>query len=192
MRELGMVMGGCLMIALFFVFKIHPELEYTGYSSNSSCYGECYEEYVRVNGTTVEQIQEQKAIAVAKEEAGIVDAFADIRGLWAGCAACHGQEGQGMAVFPALAGQTSDYIVERLYQYKNKEQVGGMSSTMGAQAGQLTYEQSKDYISGRLISYKNREKIGMNSTMMWGQAAALSDRQIEQLSLFVEQGFPDE
>ena len=52
--------------------------------------------------------------------------------------------------------------------------------------------QSKDYISGRLISYKNREKIGMNSTMMWGQAAALSDRQIEQISLFVEEGFPDE
>lgn len=156
MRELGMVMGGCLMIALFFVFKIHPDLEYTGYSSNSSCYGECYEEYVRVNGTTVEQIQEQKAIAVAKEEAGIVDVFADIRGLWAGCAACHGMQGQGQGMFPKLAGQ------------------------------------SKDYISGRLISYKNREKISMNSTMMWGQAAALSDRQIDQISLFVEEGFPDE
>ncbi len=46
-----------------------------------------------------------------------------------------------MSVFPALAGQTQDYIVERLYQYKNKEQVGGMSSTMWAQAGMLTDEQ---------------------------------------------------
>ena len=46
-----------------------------------------------------------------------------------------------MAVFPALAGQSQDYVVNRLYQYKNKEQVGSMSSTMWAQAGMLTDEQ---------------------------------------------------
>jgi len=156
MRELGMVMGGCLMIALFFVFKIHPELEYTGYSSNSSCYGECYEKYVAENGTVVEQIQEQKAIALAKAEAGIVDVFEDIRSLWTGCAACHGMQGQGQGMFPKLAGQSSDYI------------------------------------AGRLNAYKNKEKVGMNSTMMWGQASQLSSRQIEQISLFVKEGFPDE
>ena len=52
--------------------------------------------------------------------------------------------------------------------------------------------QSSDYIVGRLNAYKNKEKVGMNSTMMWGQAAQLSDRQIEQIGLFVEEGFPDE
>ena len=31
-----------------------------------------------------------------------------------------------------LAGQTSDYISDRLYAYKNREQIGAMSSTMWA------------------------------------------------------------
>ena len=109
----------------------------------------CYAEYVKVNGTVVEQLR-------AKQELANADEFSSIRSLWAGCAACHGMEGQGMAVFPKLAGQSSDYIVDRLNAYKNKE------------------------------------KVGVNSTMMWGQAAQLSSRQIEQISLFVKEGFPDE
>ena len=43
-----------------------------------------------------------------------------------------------MAVFPALKGQTADYIVGRLNAYKNRETVGAMSSTMWAQAGMLS------------------------------------------------------
>ena len=43
-----------------------------------------------------------------------------------------------MGIFPALAGQSKDYIVERLYQYQNREEVGNMSSTMWAQAGLLS------------------------------------------------------
>ena len=43
-----------------------------------------------------------------------------------------------MGVFPGLAGQTKEYIVERLYQYQNREEVGNMSSTMWAQAGLLS------------------------------------------------------
>jgi cytochrome c553 len=46
-----------------------------------------------------------------------------------------------MAVFPKLAGQSSDYITSRLYAYQNRETIGAMSSTMWAQAGQLTDEQ---------------------------------------------------
>ena len=131
MKELGMVLGGCLMIALFFGLKIYPSLEYTGYSSNSSCYGECYEEYVALNGTSVDILRAKQALAAG-------DPFSDIRSLWSGCAACHGQEGEGMAVFPKLAGQSSDYITQRLYAYKNRETVGAMSSTMWAQAGMLS------------------------------------------------------
>ena len=131
MKELGMSLFGVGLIAMFFAVKIYPNLEYTGYSSNSSCYGECYEEYVRVNGTLSEIMEKKREIADADE-------FSSIRGLWAGCAACHGQEGQGMAVFPALAGQSSDYIVDRLNTYKNRGQVGAMSSTMWAQAGMLS------------------------------------------------------
>lgn len=134
MNELGKALLGTIFIGVFFGFTVYPNLEYTGVGGGHSCTGECYEEYVKINGTAVE-------IQRAKNELANADEFSSIRSLWAGCAACHGQNGEGMAVFPALAGQSSDYIVERLYQYKNKEQVGGMSSTMWAQAGMLTDEQ---------------------------------------------------
>ena len=131
MKELAMVIFGCFIFAGFFSGVIYPNLEYKGYPRNSSCTGECYEEYVRVHGTVVEQLQKQQAAAAE-------DPFSSIRGLWAGCAACHGNEGQGMGVFPKLAGQSADYISGRLYQYQNGETVGNMSSTMWAQAGMLS------------------------------------------------------
>ncbi|MDA8847024.1 c-type cytochrome [bacterium] len=134
MKELGMTMLGVLAIGIFFVAKVYPNLEYTGYSSNSSCTGQCYVDYVALNGTSVEIEQRKKALAN-------LDEFSDIRSLWAGCAACHGAEGQGMAVFPKLAGQSSDYIVDRLNTYKNRGEVGAMSSTMWAQAGMLSADQ---------------------------------------------------
>lgn len=142
-----MTLLGCFVIFCFFVFKIHPTLEYTGYSSNTSCYGECYEEYVRVNGTSVDILKAKQALAAG-------DPFSDIRSLWAGCAACHGAEGEGMAVFPKLAGQSADYIVGRLNTYKNRGEVGAMSSTM------------------------------------WGQAAMLSDKEINMIGEYIQEGFP--
>ena len=113
------------------LYYTYDNLEYKGYSRAQSCTGECYEEYVRTHGTTID-------ILKAKQELANADEFSQIRSLWAGCAACHGAEGQGMAVFPALAGQSSDYITQRLYAYKNRETVGAMSSTMWAQAGMLS------------------------------------------------------
>ena len=130
MKELGMSLLGCLIISIFFVTKVYPSLEYTGYSSNSSCYGECYEEYVRVNGTSVDILRAQQALAAG-------DPFSDIRSLWAGCAACHGADGGG-GVGPKLAGQTADYISSRLVAYKNNEQVGPMSALMWGQAAMLS------------------------------------------------------
>ncbi len=131
MKELGMVLFGCFIFVGFFSTMIYPQLEYKGYPRNSSCTGECYEEYVRVHGTVVEQLQAQQA-------ANAEDPFSSIRGLWGGCAACHGNEGQGMGAFPKLAGQSADYLSGRLYQYQNRETVGNMSSTMWAQAGMLS------------------------------------------------------
>ena len=131
MKELGMALLGTLAISLFFGFKVYPDLEYSGVGGGHSCTGECYAEYVRVNGTTVEIEQRKKALASADE-------FSSIRSLWAGCAACHGQNGEGMAVFPALAGQSADYVIDRLTTYKNRGEVGAMSSTMWAQAGMLS------------------------------------------------------
>ena len=109
----------------------YNNLEYKGYERVHGCYGECYEEYVALNGTVVE-------IEQRKQELANADEFSSIRGLWAGCAACHGAQGQGMGAFPALAGRDSEYIIDRLTTYKNRGQVGAMSSTMWAQAGMLS------------------------------------------------------
>ena len=109
----------------------HNTLEYKNVSAPHSCYGECYQEYIKTHGTLAEQMAKQA-------EAAAADEFSSIRGLWAGCAACHGQEGQGMGIFPSLAGQSKEYIVDRLYAYQNRETVGNMSSTMWAQAGMLS------------------------------------------------------
>ena len=109
----------------------YQNLEYKGYKRVQGCTGECYEEYVRIHGSVVEQLQ-------AKQEEAAADPFSSIRGLWAGCAACHGQDGQGMGAFPKLAGSDAEYISQRLYAYKNRETIGNMSSTMWAQAGMLS------------------------------------------------------
>ena len=125
-----------------FTLKIYPELEYSGYGGGHSCTGECYEEYVRINGTSVDILKAKQALAATDE-------FSSIKSLWAGCAACHGNEGQGVAVFPALAGKSAEYITDRLTTYKNRGEVGSMSSTMWAQAGMLS-ESDIDTI-GRFI-----------------------------------------
>ena len=131
---------GYVVGILGFLFGIlvftYDNLEYKGYSSAHSCSGDCYIKYVEEHGTSVEIEQRKKEIAKTDE-------FSSIRGLWSGCAACHGQDGQGMGVFPKLAGQTSDYISNRLYAYKNREQIGAMSSTMWAQAGMLSDQDIK-------------------------------------------------
>jgi cytochrome c553 len=134
MSELIKALGGCFAITVFFMIMIYPNMAYSGYSSSSSCTGECYEEYVALNGTAPEMEKRKQALAN-------LDEFSDIRSLWAGCAACHGAEGQGMGPFPKLAGQSSAYIVDRLNTYKNKGQVGSMSATMWAQAGMLSADQ---------------------------------------------------
>ncbi len=131
MNELTGLIGAFLVAFGGLLYYTYDNLEYKGYPRISSCTGECYEEYVKTHGTVVEQLAKQTA-------ANQADPFSSIRGLWAGCAACHGQDGQGIGAFPRLAGQSADYISERLYAYKNKEQIGPMSSTMWAQAGMLS------------------------------------------------------
>lgn len=66
------------------------------------------------------------------------DRFEDIRRVWPTCAACHGAQGQGVGGMPALAGRDADYIISALFQYKNKEQRGPLSSLMWQQASMIT------------------------------------------------------
>ena len=56
---------------------------------------------------------------------------------YAACGACHGANGGG-GVGPKLSGQTAEYIVGRLNQYKAGETVGSQSNMMWGQAGMLS------------------------------------------------------
>ena len=145
MRELGMTLLGCLAISMFFVAKVYPSLEYTGYSSNSSCTGQCYVDYVALNGTAPEIEQRKQALAN-------LDEFSDIRSLWAGCAACHGADGGG-GIGPMLAGQSANDIVGKLTTYKNRGQIGAQSALMWGQAAMLSEKEINligDYIGAGL------------------------------------------
>ena len=124
-----------IVIVMFsLITYTYQNLEYKGYERIHGCTGECYAEYVRIHGTPAQIEQRKKAAAEG-------DPFSSIRSLWAGCAACHGNEGQGMAVFPKLAGQNSEYIIDRLTTYKNRGEVGNMSSTMWSQAAMLSEQE---------------------------------------------------
>ena len=136
MNDIGGLVLGFVVVFSGLLYHTYSNLEYKGYPRTHSCTGECYQEYVAKHGTVVEQLK-------AKQAAAAEDPFSSIKGLWGGCAACHGQEGQGIGVFPALAGGTQDYIYEALMQYKNKETRGAMSATMWAQAGQLSDQEMK-------------------------------------------------
>ena len=135
MKELGMALFGASCILGFFAFVIYPDLEYTGGQSISSCTGDCYVEYVKLHGTPAEIEQRKRALAEG-------DPFSNIRSLWAGCAACHGNNGGG-GVGPALAGQTSDYIIEKLTIYRNGGEVGPQSALMWGQASMLSEDDIK-------------------------------------------------
>lgn len=113
----------------------YSNLEYKGYKGGP-CTGDCYVQYVKENGTPAE-IERKKQAAAAD------DPFSSIKGLWSGCAACHGQKGEGMGIFPKLAGQSATDIYDKLTVYKNRGEVGNMSSTMWAQAGQLSDQEMK-------------------------------------------------
>ena len=130
MKELGMALLGASCILGFFAFVIYPNLEYTGGKSISSCTGECYQEYVRIHGTPAEIEQRKRALAEG-------DAFSSIRGLWAGCAACHSNDGSG-GLGPMLAGQSSNDIISKLTTYKNNGEIGSQSALMWGQAAMLT------------------------------------------------------
>ena len=129
---------GYPLLIVGFMFSLitytYQNLEYKGYDRAHSCTGECYEEYLRVHGTLSEQMAKQA-------EAAAADPFSSIRGLWAGCAACHGSDGQGMAAFPKLAGQSASYIQKALEEYRAGETRGAQSVLMWGQAGNLTDDQ---------------------------------------------------
>ena len=85
--------------------KIYPDLEYTGYSSVGNCTGQCYVDYVALNGTAVEIEQRKKALAEGDPLA--VSVY--------GQAVAHGPGANGGGgVGPMLAGLVPDDIINKL------------------------------------------------------------------------------
>ena len=125
------VLVSVICLSMFGIIShTYANLEYKGVSRVQNCTGECYEEYVRINGTAVE-------IERAKQALAAMDEFSSIKGLWAGCAACHGGQGQG-GVGPMLAGQSSADIISKLTTYKNRGTIGTQSALMWGQAAMLS------------------------------------------------------
>jgi len=128
----GYIFTICLFMTATIAYT-YQNLEYRGVPRIHGCTGECYAEYVRINGTPAEIERKKQALAQADE-------FSTIRSLWAGCAACHGADGGG-GVGPMLAGQSADDIISKLTIYKNRGQIGAQSALMWGQAGMLTEDE---------------------------------------------------
>ena len=128
----GYILTICLAMTGTIVMA-YNNLEYKNVPRVHACYGECYAEYVAINGTPAE-IEKKKQALAAEDE------FSSIRSLWAGCAACHGNDGQG-GIGPMLAGQSSDDIINKLTIYKNRGEIGAQSALMWGQASMLTEEE---------------------------------------------------
>lgn len=54
------------------------------------------------------------------------------------CAGCHGQQGQGMANFPKLAGQSADVLAAKLRDYKAGKTLGAQTAIMAPTAQGLS------------------------------------------------------
>jgi len=127
MREFGLAIGASTLFFSIFLYSTGNDLSM---DTNGNCSGECYQEYVAQFGDVVEHEKRKQQLAAG-------DPFSDIRGLWAGCAACHSANGSG-GIGPKLAGQTADYISNKLGIYKNNGIVGDQSALMWGQAAMLT------------------------------------------------------
>ena len=124
--------------------------EYRGQPTGNNCIGPCYEAVLeRREVARLAQLEQERLIL-----AGVIEAPVVVEDptppMWAGCAGCHGQQGEGMGMFPKIAGQTKEYITTALTEYKNRGQRGKQSMIMWSQASLLSdrdIDVLGDYIS---------------------------------------------
>ncbi|WP_018860921.1 MULTISPECIES: c-type cytochrome [unclassified Thioalkalivibrio] len=64
--------------------------------------------------------------------------------LYSTCIACHGAQGQGSPAFPKIAGQTAEYIADKLVRYRAGETVGDRTALMAPNASRLSDEDIAD------------------------------------------------
>ena len=96
--------------------------------------------YVATLGESGEAAAEPESAPEA-EMAGDADAGGQ---RYATCISCHGAEGQGMGIFPRIAGRSADYVADRLESYRAGEMVGPNSPLMIPQAMGLSDEAIAD------------------------------------------------
>ena len=56
------------------------------------------------------------------------------------CRACHGPTGKGLASYPKLAGQTAEYLADKLQRYRAGEKFGPNTPLMAPRAKNLSDE----------------------------------------------------
>jgi len=112
--------------------------EHRGQPMGNNCINECYEQIKqRREVARLAKLEEERLIAAGLMEAPVVVEDPNPP-MWNGCTGCHGMQGEGMGMFPKLAGQSKEYIVTALNQYKNKEERGRQSRMMWSQASILS------------------------------------------------------
>jgi len=78
--------------------------------------------------------------ALADEEPAAFDLAAGEALYKKSCRRCHGPTAKGMASFPKLVGQTPEYLIEKLEQYRAGEKVGANTALMAPNAKSLSDE----------------------------------------------------
>ena len=80
--------------------------------------------------------------------------------------------------------------VAQVEELPGKALYAGCVACHGAQGsggiGPTLAGKSHEYIMGRLMAYKAGEKIGPQSNMMWSQASMLSEKEIHQITEYIE------
>ena len=80
--------------------------------------------------------------------------------------------------------------VAQVEELPGKALYAGCVACHGAQGsggiGPTLEGKSHEYIMGRLMAYKAGEKIGPQSNMMWSQASMLSEKEIHQVTEYIE------
>jgi|TARA_R110002074_G_C12080660_1_gene622830 hypothetical protein len=137
--------------AAFIISVAFSHAPQRGHNPQSACINECYEQLLeRREVTRLAKLEEERLIATGVIEAPVVE-IDPTPASWNGCAGCHGMKGEGMGIFPALAGNTSSYIETALMQYQNREKRGKRSQIMWSQASILSKNDIKvlsNYIEG--------------------------------------------
>ncbi|PYG01530.1 poly-beta-1,6-N-acetyl-D-glucosamine biosynthesis protein PgaD [Thioalkalivibrio sp. ALE21] len=64
--------------------------------------------------------------------------------LYGRCISCHGAQGQGVGIFPSIAGESAEFIAQRLVAYRAGETVGDDTHLMAPNARNLSDEDIAD------------------------------------------------